>query len=179
MILSTWLCKGISGDVSQKPAFRIQESNRHTKLKQWDSVFHKLKDTFTESWFLYHLCHINPNAELPTLNKVMTHIVSSKRHNKVSEQCYLCLTVTNLGAEQHWECLYIDIPVIHVKKFCVKGSRLEKAKDWWVCLLYTLVNHWKIFIEHPLCIQHCDSCWVHTVEFNTIDVALICQTLNS
>lgn len=33
MILSTWLYKTISGDISGKPAGHIQKSNRHTKLK--------------------------------------------------------------------------------------------------------------------------------------------------
>ena len=33
LILSTWLYKGISGDVSGKPADHFQKSNRHTKLK--------------------------------------------------------------------------------------------------------------------------------------------------
>lgn len=33
VILSTWLYRGISGDVSGKPASHIQKSNRHIKLK--------------------------------------------------------------------------------------------------------------------------------------------------
>ena len=48
----------------------------------------------------------------------MGHTVGSNRHKEVNGQCYIYLVVTNLGTlatlgpvEQHWEGLYIDIPV--------------------------------------------------------------------
>lgn len=66
----------------------------------------------------------------------MGHTVGSNRHKEVNGQCYIYLVVTNLGTlatlgpvEQHWEGLYIDIPV-NSRSSVLKNQVLKKLKNY-------------------------------------------------